>query len=183
MKELINIIVVFPKKEVALKIKNILVKNGYDVAAVCLTGARAMEAVERLEAGVIVSGIRFVDMVYHELREYLPDYFEMVVVARREQWQEYGDDDVNWLPLPMKGFDLVDLVAELQGEIARRIKKDRTKPKPRTAAEQKIISQAKELLMEKNGCTEEEAHRYLQKQSMDSGTNLVETAHMVLDMF
>ena len=87
-----------------------------------------MEAVERLEAGVIVSGIRFVDMVYHELREYLPDYFEMVVVARREQWQEYGDDDVNWLPLPMKGFDLVDLVAELQGEIARRIKKDRTKP-------------------------------------------------------
>ena len=50
MKELINIIVVFPKKEVALKIKNILVKNGYDVAAVCLTGARAMEAVERLEA-------------------------------------------------------------------------------------------------------------------------------------
>ena len=73
MKELINIIVVFPKKEVALKIKNILVKNGYDVAAVCLTGARAMEAVERLEAGVIVSGIRFVDMVYHELREYLPD--------------------------------------------------------------------------------------------------------------
>lgn len=83
----------------------------------------------------------------------------------------------------MKGFDLVDLVAELQGEIARRIKKDRTKPKTRTAAEQKIISQAKELLMEKNGCTEEEAHRYLQKQSMDSGTNLVETAHMVLDMF
>lgn len=180
---MINIIVVFPKKEVALKIKNILVKNGYDVAAVCLTGARAMEAVERLEAGVIVSGIRFVDMVYHELREYLPDYFEMVVVARREQWQEYGDDDVNWLPLPMKGFDLVDLVAELQGEIARRIKRDRTKPKTRTAAEQKIISQAKELLMEKNGCTEEEAHRYLQKQSMDSGTNLVETAQMVLDMF
>ena len=37
--------------------------------------------------------------------------------------------------------------------------------------------------MEKNGCTEEEAHRYLQKQSMDSGTNLVETAYMVLDMF
>jgi AmiR/NasT family two-component response regulator len=30
--------------------------------------------------------------------------------------------------------------------------------------------------------TEEEAHRYLQKTSMDSGTNLVETAQMVLSM-
>ena len=30
--------------------------------------------------------------------------------------------------------------------------------------------------------TEEEANRYLQKTSMDSGTNLVETAQMVLSM-
>ena len=29
---------------------------------------------------------------------------------------------------------------------------------------------------------EEEAHRYIQKCSMDSGTNLVETAQMVLAM-
>ena len=33
-----------------------------------------------------------------------------------------------------------------------------------------------------NHMTEEEAHRYLQKTSMDSGTNLVETAQMVLSM-
>lgn len=180
---MINIIVVFPKKEVALKIKNILMKNGYEVSAVCLTGARAMEAVERLEAGVLICGIRFVDMVYHELKEYLPAYFEMVVVARPEQWQEYGEDDVTWLSLPMKGFDLVDLVADLQSEIARRIKKDRTKPKVRTAQEQEVIGHAKEVLMTSHGYTEEEAHRYLQKKSMDSGTNLVETAYMVLRMF
>ncbi|MFR3319996.1 MAG: ANTAR domain-containing protein [Lachnospiraceae bacterium] len=30
--------------------------------------------------------------------------------------------------------------------------------------------------------TEEEAHRYLQKTSMDSGTNLVETAQMLLTL-
>ena len=36
--------------------------------------------------------------------------------------------------------------------------------------------------MERNGMSEEEAHRYIQKCSMDSGTNLVETAEMVLSM-
>ena len=36
--------------------------------------------------------------------------------------------------------------------------------------------------MGRNHMTEEEAHRYLQKCSMDSGTHMVETAMMVLSM-
>jgi response regulator NasT len=36
--------------------------------------------------------------------------------------------------------------------------------------------------MERNRMTEEDAHRYLQKCSMDSGTSIVETAQMVLAM-
>ena len=36
--------------------------------------------------------------------------------------------------------------------------------------------------MARNHMTEEEAHRYLQKCSMDSGANLVETAQMVLSI-
>lgn len=180
---MINIIVVFPKKEVTLKIKNILIKNGYEVSAVCLTGARVMQAVGQMEAGVIVSGIRFADMMYHELRDCLPDNFEMIVVANRHQWEEYGDDDVIYLPLPMKGFDLIDTVADILVDMNRRMKKNRDKPKLRSADDQGVINQAKLLLMKRGSYTEEEAHRYLQKQSMDSGTNMVETAHMVLDMF
>ena len=49
-------------------------------------------------------------------------------------------------------------------------------------ADRKVLEEAKALLMERNGMTEEEAHRYIQKCSMDSGTNLVETAEMVLSM-
>ena len=43
-----------------------------------------------------------------------------------------------------------------------------------------MINEAKALLMSRNNMTEEEAHRYIQKCSMDSSTNLVETAQMVL---
>ena len=38
------------------------------------------------------------------------------------------------------------------------------------------------LLMERNHLTEEEAHRYIQKSSMDNGTNMVETAQMILTL-
>ena len=37
-------------------------------------------------------------------------------------------------------------------------------------------------MMERNNMTEQEAHRYIQKCSMDSGTNMVETAYMILEI-
>ena len=45
-----------------------------------------------------------------------------------------------------------------------------------------IIRQAKELLMVRNSFTEEEAHRYIQKRSMDNGTGLVEVSQMILSL-
>jgi len=42
-----------------------------------------------------------------------------------------------------------------------------------TEKEQKSIDDAKALLMERNHLSEEEAHKYIQKLSMDSGNNLV----------
>lgn len=41
---------------------------------------------------------------------------------------------------------------------------------------------AKLVLMERNNMSEEEAHRYIQKSSMDSGTNLIEMAEMIVRM-
>lgn len=97
--------------------------------------------------------------------------------------REYGDDDVIYLPLPLKAYDLVDTVSDLLTDIHRRLKREREKPNKRSSADQGVINQAKSLLMEKNELTEEEAHRYLQKRSMDNGTNMVETAYMVLQVF
>ena len=34
--------------------------------------------------------------------------------------------------------------------------------------------------MDRNGMTEEQAHRFLQKKSMDSGVKMVQTARLVL---
>lgn len=39
------------------------------------------------------------------------------------------------------------------------------------------------MLMQRNRLSEEEAYRYIQKCSMDSGTNMVETAQMLLMLF
>ena len=45
------------------------------------------------------------------------------------------------------------------------------------------MEQAKAVLMGRDGMTEEQAHRFLQKRSMDHGARLADTARQVLEKF
>ena len=45
------------------------------------------------------------------------------------------------------------------------------------------VRQAKAILMEVNLMTEAEAHRFLQKRSMDTGAKLADTARLVLEHY
>ena len=53
----------------------------------------------------------------------------------------------------------------------------------RSDEEKEIILKAKALLMEKRSMTEPEAHRYMQKRSMDSGFKLISTARLILSAY
>ena len=50
----------------------------------------------------------------------------------------------------------------------------------RPAAETNVICRAKSVLMSRKNMSEAEAHRYLQKTSMNTSRSMVETAQMVL---
>ena len=82
--------------------------------------------------------------------------------------------------MPLKVYDLLNSIEMLRQGIRSRKKKRREAAKNRSPEQKAVITEAKALLMERNHMTEEEAHRYLQKSSMDSGTNMLETAQMVL---
>ncbi|OYO67786.1 hypothetical protein CG709_17180 [Lachnotalea glycerini] len=84
--------------------------------------------------------------------------------------------------MPIKAYDLVNTVDMMVLTMDRRIKKLKSKPRERNEHEKELIQQAKLLLMDRNNMSEEEAHRYIQRCSMDSGTNLVETAQMILTL-
>lgn len=177
-----NIIVALPKLDDAKGIKNVLVRNGFPVAGVCTTGAQAISHADGLNDGIVICSYKLADMVYSELQECLPPGFEMLLIASDHLLSQCEGGGVVCLSMPLRVHDLVSTVAMLSEGIVRRRRKARLKPKVRSADEEASIKEAKELLMDRNHMTEEEAHRYLQKCSMDSGTNLVETAFMVLSM-
>ena len=59
----------------------------------------------------------------------------------------------------------------------------RKKLRERTPEQKALIEEAKSIIMQNNGMTEAEAHSYLQKYSMDSGMNMVNTAKLILEVF
>lgn len=177
-----NIIVALPKQEDARGIKNILVRNGFPVTGVCTTGAQAISLADGMGSGVIICGYKLADMVYSELHECMPCGFEMLLMASNRLLSECEGSGIVCLSMPLKVNDLLSTVGMLCEGVERRRRKEKLKPKVRSAEEEADIKAAKELLMARNHMTEEEAHKYLQKCSMDSGTNIVETARMALSM-
>lgn len=177
-----NIIVALPKVEEAKVIKNILVRSGFSVTGICTTGAQAISQADGLNDGIVVCSYKLADMVYSELHECLPHGFEMLLMASARLIDECYGNDIVCLSMPLKTDDLINTVNMLVEGIERRRRKAKLKPKVRSAEEESAIKDAKEILMVRNHMTEEEAHRYLQKCSMDSGTNMVETSLMVLSM-
>lgn len=179
---MINIIVALPKPEEAKGIRNILMKNGFSVTAVCTTGAQALSQIDELSDGIIICGYKLTDMMYSELHECLPKGFDMLLMISHNVMNDCIDNNIVCLSMPLKVHELIDTVSMMCQAIRRRRKKAKQQPKERNEKETALIKEAKELLMTRNNMTEEEAHRYIQKCSMDSGTNMVETAQMVLTM-
>jgi hypothetical protein len=181
--DVFSIIVGFPKMQDSIAIKNLLACNGYLVSGSCNIGSQIISLANDLDEGIVVCGYQFSDMHFSELNNYLPKGFEMLLVASPQKLEYCQGYNIVCLQMPIKTHDLLDTLQMMTCRFQRRKKAERNKSKLRGGQEKAIIMRAKELLMDRNNMTEEEAHRYLQKKSMDSGTNLTELSEMVIRMF
>lgn len=174
-----SILIAMPKIEDAKHIRDMLNRRGLSTAAVCATASMVLSNVHQLDGGVVICSYRLPDMHYSQLAEYLPEYFEMLLLTSAA---EVGNCPVGMMSLtyPIRPNDLVSTVEMMLAQQDRRLKRRKPPVRKRSEQEQNYINNAKWVLMERNNMTEQEAFRYIQKCSMDSGTNMVETAQMIL---
>ena len=177
---MLGIIIAFPRVEDANNIKHLLIRNGYDVNGICTTGAHVISIANELDGGIVLSGYRLSDMHYSDLHNYLPVGFEMLLIASAVKLADCTNNDIVCLSMPIKTQDLLNTLQMMCYNYQRRRKKDKSKPKTRSEEQKALITKAKLLLMDRNNMTEEEAHRYIQKTCMDSGTGMSELAEIIL---
>jgi len=179
---MISIIVAFPKIEDANKIKNLLTRSGFSVQGVCASGALAIQMAGELDSGVVISSCKLPDMTCQELNGNLPVSFKLLVLASKRLWDIYGGDNILFMEMPIKVHELANTIEMIIRARERARKKVRSRPNLRNDDDKELIMRAKLMLMEKNNLSEEDAYRYIQKNSMDSGNSMADTAAMLLNI-
>ena len=149
-----RIILAFASEKAHAQITRILGSGGLAPSISCFSGAETIRAARKLGGAVVICGFRLRDMTA-----------EMLAV-----------DLTGIAPVLFASLDLA------QGVLAGGAPAPRLHIQ-RSAEEERLICRAKAVLMEVNLMSEAEAHRFLQKYSMDTGLRLAETARLILERY
>lgn len=173
------IIVAMPRPEDSERIASIIRQSGiWADTLMCSSGAEILRRVEDMDIGLVICTRKLKDMGYEELHEYLPAGLNMLLLTKDIKIDLYSGNIII-LQIPFRPADLVSSIRML---LPDKMSGDRKRPALRSALDKQTIDKAKALLMARNNMTEPEAYRYLQKNSMDMGRTLSETAHMIISM-
>lgn len=175
-----NVFVAFANTKVSDTIKHMLKNTGMGVDFVCTNGAELKKQLIYYNSGTIICGFKLKDTSIIELIDDIPQSFSIILIGNLAQLEMCENERVFKLAVPLKKEDLVYSVTMLMN-----INTDRghkfSNVKVRDEEEQKLIKNAKELLIDKYNMTEEQAHRYMQKESMNSGIKIIEIAKIILN--
>lgn len=172
-----RIIVAFSTPDAQQKMTKLLESGGSRVAGQFATGAETIRAIRKQGSGIVVCGFKLKDMTANDLAQRLIGSAVVLCVSAPLNLSYCQGENIFRLPTPVIRGDFhasLNILHQLETQTLRH-------GTPRRGdADKQTISQAKERLMALNGMSEEEAHRHLQKTSMDAGRTLVETAKAVL---
>lgn len=175
-----RIVIAFAHQDAQRRILRLLEAGGYAVAGCCFSGAEVIRAVRKLESAAVVCGFRLRDMTAAQLSADLGPETGVLVIASAANLDLCQGEGLYKLSVPASRADLyasVDTLLRQRREHARR------SPPQRQEEDQRLIRRAKELLMDVNRMSEAEAHRFLQKRSMDAGLRLEQTARLVIETY
>ena len=177
-----SVLISMSNAETAKKIASIIKRSGmlHDIN-ICDTGAEILRIANDRDFGVVICERILRDMNYREIIELMPAFFGTIVLTKDASLEVINSNMVK-LILPFRALDLINTVDMITETFYRSLKK-KNEPIRRSNEEKKIVDRAKHMLMDRNGLSEEEAFRYIQKSSMEQGRKMSETAQMILTLY
>ncbi len=175
-----KIVVAFENENNRKRICDMLEANGIQVKVSCRSGSEAIRAIRKMSGGIVISGYKLSEMTASDLAYDLNGIAMVLIIAPQQQLELCVNENMFKLPTPFSRGDLVSSVRML---LQMQEKHYRAVPPRRSEKDTADINKAKELLMNKNGMSEEEAHRFIQRKSMDTGAKAAETARLIISSY
>lgn len=169
-----KVILAFEGGRTAEHIRDIIEGSGLAGCTLCRSAAEVKRLVQKQHYAAVICGYKLPDQTAEAMTEDLPISCAVLVIAVQTMLDMIGSDNIFKLAAPATRSDLLASVRML-------VRTERGGKIQRSDEEWAVVERAKHILIERNGMSEEQAHRFLQKKSMDSGVKLVQTAQMILD--
>lgn len=173
-----NVFIAFRSGKAGNKVAAMLKTGGIHYNAVCTTSSELLTKINMFEDGVIVCGNRFKDTVLIDVLDFIPDNFHILAIGTMDTLDDLPNDRVFKLTVPLNRTDLIYSVSMLMNLDNHRAL---IHNQFRTEDEEMIIQQAKGILIHKYHMTEEQAHRYMQTKSMNTGEKMINIARLILN--
>lgn len=178
---MVRTVVAFESDRDLTAIGDLLEKNGISVRVRCHSGLEAIRAIKQMGGGIIIAGYKLSDMTTENMAFQIKnDDAAVLMVAKGTSLDMVENEDIYRIPAPFRP-------AELVGAVTMLVQMDQHRFKPSAARrsddEKQMIQQAKQLLMDHEHFTEEQAHRYLQRRSMETSLKMAEVAKLILESY
>ena len=172
-----QIVVAFERQSNCDRLREALESTGEFTCLTCRSAAQVKRAVGKLRLDLVVCGFKLgeesCEAVYHDL----PRRCVMLMVAPQAQLDLCEAAGIFKLPVPIRRSELLASV-----RLLIQMGQGRECPSAqRSPEERELVERAKQILIQRGGMTEDQAHRFLQKRSMDSGARMADTARQVLE--
>lgn len=175
-----RIIVAFESTNSHRRVTEMLESGGISVRCSCRSGAEVIRTINRMGGGIVICASKLSDMSASDLAQDLKGSAMLLVVAASNQLTFCNSDDVFKLPTPVSRTDLIASVRML---IQMEQKYLRLTLPRRSIEDTRLVESAKKLLMAKNHISEEQAHNFIQKKSMENRSKMAEAAQLILGTY
>ncbi|MBQ9604154.1 MAG: ANTAR domain-containing protein [Firmicutes bacterium] len=169
-----DVFVAFSNKKTALSVAKIVISAGFNAVCAVLTAGGLKQKISYYECGIVICGCQFGDENINELLEDIPDGFNIILIGTPAQLEYCENERIVKLAVPINANDLLCYMDMLRPELPGR-------RSGRSPEDRMLIDKAKKYLIMHYNMTEPQAHRFLEKKSMDTGCTMAETARKILN--
>lgn len=169
-----DVFVAFPNKNTALAVAKTAMSAGFNVACAVLSANALRQKLGYYDGGIVICGCRFSDANINELLQDIPETFGIILIGTPDMLNNCDCERAVKLAVPINTAQLVCYMDMLRPEPSNA-------HRSRSPEDRAIIDKAKRFLINHYNMTEPQAHKYLEKKSMETGRTLAETAKRILN--
>lgn len=168
---MIRVLLAGPDEAVLERLHRLFSSGGIRVFRLCRTGSELRQALSGCEAALAVFAGPLRSCAPDEVTGDFPGRVRLLLLGSERTLPATPSPSTLRLQLPASGRAALAAAEDLLRAPA---------PQGRAQEERRVILEAKQLLMAREGLTEAEAHRRLQRRAMNGGLKLADCAALIL---